>query len=140
MRARIMSLLRGIRLQLVTSSLSPAGFHATHPCFPGDVRTSAVGGCAVSASDCERSLCSFILPFASSDDFKSFLIVNYWLGFIGLTVFVCVCMLLSCSNVARSCFPWNFILFMLLVRTLKLTLTTTSGLLQFSRSKVCHGL
>lgn len=56
----------------------------------------------------------------TSSGTAEFLKAFYWVAFIGITIFISVCMLLACSNVARSNFPWNFILFLILVSRLSL--------------------
>lgn len=91
-----------------------ASFHSSHCRVRDDVLASPFGENFVSFFSVNLKDSSFMLVFLS-DGLKSFLIEHYWLGFIGGTVFICTCMLLSCSNVARSCFPWNFILFLFLV-------------------------
>ncbi|CRL03736.1 CLUMA_CG016165, isoform A [Clunio marinus] len=63
-----------------------------------------------------------------NENVNAFLVENYWLAFIGVTFFLCLCLVLSCSNLARSCFPWNFILLLALVENLTLILAVVGAL------------
>ncbi|CAO1360150.1 unnamed protein product [Diamesa serratosioi] len=59
---------------------------------------------------------------------KSFLGQNYWIAFIATSIFISTCLLLSCSAVARTCFPWNFILLVVLVECIACILCTVVSL------------
>lgn len=48
------------------------------------------------------------------DPVKSFM-SNLWLSLVGGIIFFTTCMTASCSNISRSCFPWNFLLLITLV-------------------------